>query len=278
MPTTRLILIEGVPGAGKSTTARFVCDRLARHGHEPALFLEGDWGHPADYESVACLDDGEYAALRAQFPAQIELLARTARAADGEWLFSYRRMAQELGDALPAALFAALAHYEIYDLPVETHCRLLLQSWRDFAARAAGEERVYVFECCFLQNPITTLLARHNLPPEAVQAHILALAEIVAPLQPKLIYLAQTDVRATLEGIRRERPPEWADYVAEYLTGQEYGRAHGLSGFDGVIAFYAMRQAFELELLKALPLASAVVADDTDWDARYRALEGFLGE
>jgi hypothetical protein len=278
MPTTRLILVEGIPGAGKTTTAQFVCDWLTHHGREPALFLEGDWDHPADYESVACLDEGEYAALRAAHPAQADLLARYARHSRGEWFFSYRRMAQELGDALPAALLAALARYEIYDLPAERHCRLLLQSWRDFAARAAGEERVYVFECCFLQNPITTLLARHNLPLEAVRAHVRALAEIVAPLQPRLTYLAQTDVRATLEGIRRERSPEWADYVAEYLTGQEYGRAHGLSGFDGVIAFYAMRQTFELELLKALPLASAVVADDTDWEARYRALEAFLEE
>jgi hypothetical protein len=152
-----------------------------------------------------------------------------------------------------------------------------LQRWRDFTARAAGEERVYVFECCFLQNPITTLLARHDLPPEAVRAHVLALAEVVAPLAPRLVYLAQGDVAAGLEAIRRARPPEWAAYVTAYLTEQAYGRAHGLSGFGGVIDFYARRQAFELDLLHQLPLESLVLRDDAGWPARYQALETFLG-
>ena len=272
----KLILVEGIPGSGKSTTARFVCDWLEDHGQQPALFLEGDWDHPADFESVACLDEREVATLLAQFPEQAAFLAEHARREDAAWFFSYRKLHHEYGEQMPDALFEALARFEIYDLPADRHQHLLLQRWRHFATRAVTEELVYVFECCFLQNPLTTLLARHDLPVETVYRHVLALAEIVRPLQPKLIYLAQNDVRATLETIRGQRPQEWADFVTWYLTGQAYGRSRGLSGFDGVVDFYAMRQALELEFLKTLPVASVVLPDSDDWDVRYRRLVAWL--
>lgn len=275
MTDTKLILIEGIPGSGKTSVARFVCDWLESHRRQPRLFLEGDWQHPADFESVACLTDAEYADLRAQFPAQAGFLAQHARQENGEWFFRYRQMQHEHSEQ-PAALFESLACFEIYNLPAEKHQRLLLHNWRTFVAEALAQDFIYVFECCFLQNPSTTLFAYHNLPAEAVRRHILALADIIRPLAPKLVYLARQDVGATLETVRRERPVEWADFVTWYLTGQAYGKAHGLSGFDGVSAFYAMRQAFELDLLPALPLSSLVIADDGDWAARHEALASFL--
>lgn len=273
---SRLILIEGIPGSGKTTTARFVRDWLVLHGKQPALFLEGDWQHPADYESVACLDENEYARLRAHFPDQAAFLEQHARSENGEWLFSYHQLRHEHGDQAPDALFETLARYEIYDLPAARHQRLMRQSWQSFVRRALDDDVTYVFECCFLQNPLTTLLARNNLSESAACRHVLDLADIIRPLQPKLVYLAQADVRATLAKVRAERPREWADYVTRYLTGQEYGQAHGLSGFEGVIRFYAMRQALEVDLLRALPIASALLSDRADWETRYRDLAAFL--
>jgi thymidylate kinase len=50
---TKLILIEGLPGSGKSTTAGMAAEILKQKGIETNLFLEGNLDHPADYDGVA---------------------------------------------------------------------------------------------------------------------------------------------------------------------------------------------------------------------------------
>jgi hypothetical protein len=227
---------------------------------------------------VACLDEREYTDLLGQFPNQAEFLKSQARSINNELFFSYRKMQHEHSEQCPDDLFKALARYEIYDLPVEKHIRIMKHGWQSFVERALQDNFVYIFECCFLQNPITTLLARHNLPIEEIHQHVLTLSEIIQPLQPKLVYLAPHDPRATLENIRAERPQEWADFVTWYLTEQEYGKTHGLSGFKGVADFYAFRQTLELEFLPTLPLPSVTLSDDSDWQTRYKKLETYLEE
>ena len=46
MRTTKLILIEGPPGSGKSTTAQLLADDIAREGHACQCFYEWSADHP----------------------------------------------------------------------------------------------------------------------------------------------------------------------------------------------------------------------------------------
>lgn len=278
MSRAKLFLVEGIPGAGKTTTARFIQGWLEERGQETAFFQEGDWNHPADFELAACLDAAQYADLRSQFPEQAALLEEQGWIENGEWFIFYRKLQHEFGENLPAGLIDALEKYEIYDLPAEQHTRLLQQRWQSFADRAVKEDRAYVFECCFLQNPVTTLLARHDLSTREIFRHIRELSDLVEPLFPRLIYLVQNDVRASLEKIRAERPKEWARFVTWYLTEQAYGKRQGLSGFEGVVRFYEMRQQVELDYLHLLPIKWVVVPDDVSWAERYQRIETFLSK
>lgn len=55
----KLILVEGIPGAGKTTTARKIKDKLTSEGKKVILYEEGVL-HPADMAWNAYLNEEEY--------------------------------------------------------------------------------------------------------------------------------------------------------------------------------------------------------------------------
>ncbi len=278
MKNTMLVLIEGIPGSGKTSTARHAKEMLEKRGVKPMLFLEGDWDHPADFESVACLDPYQVVEIEERFPTAAPMVETWGWVEDTETFIPYRKLEHEQGANIPDGLIQELAAYEIYDLPPSRHIRLLQKRWLKFAHQAYVDEHTYIFECCFLQNPVTTLLARHDLPLADVFRHIQTLCDYTAPLNPRLVYLHKSDVRAGLEKAREERPQQWAEYVTWYLTSQNYGKRRGLRGFEGVILFYEERQQMELDLLQRLPIQSLVVRDNQPWENRYRQIEMFLSD
>jgi hypothetical protein len=248
---SKLLIVEGIPGTGKTSTAVWARDWLAARGIPTRLHLEGNLDHPADYESTACLPAGEYARLLAEFPAWAGQLTSAAQARGREVFVSYRKPS-----GLPVPLWEALAAREVYELPAEDFQRVSLARWAEFAARAAGEESVYIFECCFLQNQLTTLLARHDLDEEACAAQLGAIASCLRPLAPLLVYLDPPDLPGALAQVAASRPPEWLDFVTHYTTGGAWGRRRGLdsAGFAGLSAFYQARRDMELRLFAPLGL------------------------
>ena len=61
--SSKLVLVEGLPGFGKTTTARLVHDILTEMNLKSQLFLEGDLEHPADYDGVAYFNEHEFNTL-----------------------------------------------------------------------------------------------------------------------------------------------------------------------------------------------------------------------
>ncbi|MBK8905298.1 MAG: hypothetical protein IPM53_29215 [Anaerolineaceae bacterium] len=274
MAETKLILVEGLPGSGKTTTAEFIASWLERRGVATAVFLEGNLDHPADFESVACLDAQEYTDLNAQFPAEAGFLASQVVCEGDDYFFRYRYLQQTYPQLSPA-LLAALARYEIYELPAEKYRRLVRRRWQRFASLAAAGDVTYIFECCFLQNPLTMFLGRHDEPVSAAQAFILELAAAVQALQPRWFYLHPGDVRTTLTQAAQSRPQEWLDFVIAYHTQQGHGKAQGWQGFEGLVRFYEMRQAIELALLPQLPFPGLLV-NHTDWATDQARITSFM--
>jgi len=274
---TKLVVVEGIPGSGKTTTAQFIADWYREHGIIPRLYLEGDWNHPADFESVACLDQAEYAAILARHPACEALLKQQVVVKGHDYFFSYRKLQQEYGQQLPEVLFTELATYEVYELPLEKYKRVILERWATFLSGQPASNEVFIFECCCLQNPLTTLVGRHNDDIAVATAYVMRLLALLEPWQPALIYLHPDDVHVTLDRVAQTRPAAWKHYLIEYLTGQGYGLAHGLQGFEGVSRFYALRQNVERNIFEALPWQKLLIHNaDGNWPEHYETIRGFL--
>jgi hypothetical protein len=138
-------------------------------------------------------------------------------------------------------------------------------------------DEVTLLECCFLQNPLTVLLARHDADPQVARRQVEKVAEIIRALNPLVIYLQPKVVTHALEHVRAERPKEWADFVTWYLTEQKYGKTHNLEGYDGVIQFYEMRQKLELEILRSLPLDQLVIEHSgNEWERCSNEIINFV--
>lgn len=155
MTRSKLIIVEGVWGSGKSTTAQLICNHLTEVGKKTRLFLEGDLDHPADYDKVACLTNQEYSVLLEKHSALIGLIRSITQSKSKYNFIDYGKRKQELGNGLPDDLLADVIQYDIYDgtLPLERHCEVHLDRWSGFVQAQQQEEMVTIFECCFIQNP-----------------------------------------------------------------------------------------------------------------------------
>ncbi|WP_426272661.1 hypothetical protein [Exiguobacterium sp. R-17] len=245
----KLYLMEGLPGSGKTTTAEALTCLLQKEQINTRLHIEGDLNHPADYESVAYLTMDKWTDFQSKY-ASLDVL-RFTEVFNDYVLISYRQWQSK--QDIPEAALTFLQAHDIYELPFESYQSLIFKKWEAFVAQALMTDTTYVFECCFLQNPLTMGLIKYDLPEATLRAYIERIATIIAPLQPVLVYVDQTDVEKSFRKALNERPTEWADGFVSYYTEQAYGVNHSLSGVEGTIAILQARQVLERQLLEMLP-------------------------
>jgi len=68
---SKLILVEGIPGSGKTTTANKIVAYYRDNGVNATAYIEGD-AHPADLGWIACIPQEHYNSLLARYPQLAE--------------------------------------------------------------------------------------------------------------------------------------------------------------------------------------------------------------
>lgn len=275
---SKLILFEGIPGSGKSTAAVNLQSFLERNKIPSRFWREGDFDHPADFEGVAHLNEYQFDELLLHYPELTEIFREHITIRGDDYLLKYRKIQHLHSDKVPQTLVDELSRLDVYDgLPMDEYCRLALERWQDFCDSAKKSDEVTLMECVFLQNPLTVMFARHNAEPQLARQQIEKITEIIRELNPLIIYLHPRDVNVALQQVRAERPKEWVDFVIWYLTGQEYGKAHHLSGYEGVTQFYEMRQKLEVEILRSLTIRHIVIEHSgNEWDRCNEEIVNFI--
>jgi hypothetical protein len=263
----KLIIVEGLPGAGKSTVAENIHRRLQQNGRIGSLFNEGNLDHPADYESVACMSVEEFTNIIKKHGLKDEL-SRYVEFKKGNYFASLGKMWR---DGVYQDLCESMLEYKIYDkLPWEREMPIMLDYWREFVEERFDKEDYTVLECCFLQNTTCEMMARFNKREDEIYDHIQKINEIISPLNPIVIYLSLSNVEARLNEIIPTRPIEWIEGVIRYHTKQGYGLENQLEGFEGLITFYIKRQEIEKRILNRLNITKLILYDPfNDWDECY---------
>ena len=267
----KLIIVEGIPGSGKTSTARFIQGMLDEAQIPNELYLEGNLDHPADYEGVAWLPAQALEAYLQRNSLNRTLIDPYTWVDDEDGFIAYRKLERDHREAVSPEVINFLSQHDVYEVPTaDLYCRLALKRWKTFAEEAERNGKTYVFECCLIQNPLAVLMLHHNMSEAYALGHIRSVIHLLEGLNPTIVYFWQKDTRAAFDKITQERPKEWMDFVIAYTESGKWSKANGQSGYEGVVKFYDDRKQSEMRLLHDLGDRTLLV-ENTDYDwARCR--------
>ncbi|WP_088041275.1 hypothetical protein [Bacillus sp. EAC] len=258
----KLILVEGLPGFGKSTTATLLNEILCEMNLENELFLEGDLNHPADFDCVAYISKVELNQLLSEHILDFDFFKYVTEDRAG-YFIPYQLIKNELGAKFPDKLLNIISKKDIYDLPFNQNQFHIENKWKKFASNSQHNDKVIIFECCFIQNPITVGMIKYNISKDQVLKYIKSLENAVKKLDPLLIYINQDDLELSFNKAIKERSKEWLDGFIDYYSTQEFGQANNLSGLNGTFKILQERKAFEDEIIKELSIKKEIVNNTT---------------
>ncbi|WP_379147761.1 hypothetical protein [Paenibacillus sp. sgz500992] len=275
----KLVLIEGLPGFGKTTTAQLVHEILTEMNLKSQLFLEGDLEHPADYEGVACLEQNEFDELLGTHEKFRDLLNNRVIKQGSHSFLEYRKIANEYGPDFPDELLQAVAKNDVYELSLAQNRKLITERWKGFSASVLNDSDTFIFDCCFIQNPVTIGMIKYGAQKEDVINYVLELAAIVERLNPLLLYVEQNDLDHSFRKAVKERPKEWSEGFIEYYTNQGYGKKQGYTGLEGTLEVLKARRELEEEIFNGINIAKKKVNNSSyDLNDYKQVLVGILSE
>ncbi|HDR5486965.1 TPA: hypothetical protein QCS67_002182 [Bacillus anthracis] len=269
---TKLIIVEGLPGFGKSTTAQLINDIISQNKIEVELFLEGNLNHPADYDGVSCFNKFEFDRLLSNSGDFKEVLLKRVLKKGSNYLLPYRKIKNEFGDQFSDELFNDISRNDIYELPFDKNVELIADKWQDFAEIALEDDKVYIFECCFIQNPLTIGMIKYGEQKEKIINYVMKVAKIIENLNPMLFYVEQDDLEFSFRKALKERNPEWSTGIVDYYTNQGYGKEHNHSGVEGAIKVLEARRNLELEIFDMLKMKKEKINNTKYEIGSYRSM------
>lgn len=261
----RLILVEGIPGSGKTTISKKIKNHLISKGLEVLLYNEGDM-HPADMAWNALLNKDEYNNIIDEYKTHEKIIKENSIFEDDYVILAYTKLGFHRKQN---KLMNFLEEREIYDgrVSADTFKQIHLKRWKKFGEEMKeNKNKIVIFECSFLQNHVNELLAIHDKDFDYIRDYLNELIGTVTELKPKLIYLNQASIKETINRVAKERVshnkdmyPGWLETSIEYFKNSSYGKRNNIKGFDGLIRYFEKRQEIELGIIKSLDLDNLII-------------------
>lgn len=274
---SRLILVEGIPGAGKTTTARKIKEKLIDEGKEAILYEEG-MSHPADMAWNACLKEDEYNDFIKKCSEMwegskksiskeelISRIQRQTRIEDNNVILAYTKI--DFPEDCYWSLIGDVASKEICDgrKSLDEFRDIHLRRWSKFAEQALLNDNIYIFECAFLQNHIFELLGVYEKSDEEIYLYLKILLETVKSLSPSIVYIEPSSVEDIIIQAANERKspegsgPDWIDEVANWVSNMNFGKSHNLKGIEGVFYFCKERLRIDKLMIERLNVPVTII-------------------
>lgn len=253
---TKLILVEGLPGTGKTTLSNWICELLKDQGKQAELLFEDDEKIPSNFCNIAGIPQNVFLSLlidESQIMAAI--LARTDN-------YIYINL-----DKCTEVIANQLKRWDIGDeynrfISIKEYALCTLEWWQNWVKNYRNKS-ILIMDSAFMQNPINEMIFRGATNIE-VESYIYAIAEVIKPLDPVCVYLRRGNAEESISFAKIVKGNNWAESVDRALI-----RLNCPDLFE---------RRFNLEFSFLSSMANIVCdVNGNDWsDAKKRILDYFI--
>ena len=219
----RLILLEGLPGAGKTTNAFRLFEQLVRDGRDVRWLHEVSQPHPTLFFSEACLTKEEYRLFLEQYPEAAETLNKIAEVRATCVGIDYLTAARSMPGQEKPVWYQALLRYDAMDFPLERYEPMALEKWAAFVNEALENDTVFILDSGIFQYQIFTYLLNGAAYPR-LAGFVRRIMQMLKPLRPALIYLYRQNTEDAIAFMEEQRGIREMECTWERDKGRPYYR------------------------------------------------------
>ncbi|WP_321963528.1 hypothetical protein [Paraburkholderia sp. J7] len=143
-----------------------------------------------------------------------------------------------------------------------------LARWAAFVEATQRDSPIPVMDGQLFHGDLTHLLLM-DADTALIVDYVKALAVVIAPLNPFVLYLWQEDVEKAVRTVCTERGPEWIDYQVNWKLASPYCVRKGYQGLDGLISLYRDYRQITDALFQQLPLAKLSIENSRRDSSAY---------
>ena len=200
----RLIMLEGLPGTGKTTNSYKLFEQLVRNGQNVRWLHEVSQPHPTLFFSEACLTKEEYRLFLEKYPEVAKMLNDIAEIRATTVGIDYLTAQRKWPGQENAAWYQELLQYDAMDFPLDRYELVAYEKWEAFVNAALKEDTIYILDSSIFQYQIFTyLLNGADYPRLAGFVH--GVMNLLKPLNPALIYLYRENTEDSIAFMEKQR-------------------------------------------------------------------------
>ena len=255
----RLILVEGLPGTGKTTISKWLSDLFAEKGEATVLLTEGDERIPCDFYNTAGIPKSDFESLFSNSPSERDRLMDIALQTKN---YIFLRI-----DKCPAHIARKIKRWDIGDgnnqaVTAADYMPCVLERLQYWVKANLDNSEIVIIDSGFLQNPINELLFRHA-SNDQVRELISAIADLLKPLNPICVYLRRGNAEQAIDFAKMVKGKGWEDRVDKLLKQ------------TNCEDLFLQRFELELELLPKVENLICHVYDD-DWNEAKKLIQNYF--
>jgi hypothetical protein len=157
----------------------------------------------------------------------------------------------------------------------ELACRVR-EKWARYVEGRRRDELLTVMDGQLFHGDLTHLFMM-EMTPSDITDHLCALRQVLAPLQPLVVYFRQRDLQHAVRAILDLRGADWKAYQFGWKLRSPFAVRRQLEGVEGFVSMYQDYRCLTDALFESLDCSKlSIETAGGDWVAYYRQVEDAL--